>query len=168
MGVLAIFNPLLPETKKNFSQPHPMTKKKKLRMDYSNNKQTNNCFLQYFFFYSFSCFFFLLLLFFFRTSKLESSVAPHTASFFKTCRVVTLYGILHECYKRILRIQTMRIYCLFGKRGVSPPFLLSVGFLSFLLKNTFCFSLCALNDIPPAVPSFSQKIKRQRATGEMG
>lgn len=37
---------------------------------------------------------------------------PHTASFFVDLQSCTLYGILHEWYKRILIIATLRIYCL--------------------------------------------------------
>jgi len=96
MAVFGVFNIVPgerpPPRNKQCNQPQSVReeKLKNVEMGFRNKKQTNNCFLQYFFFYS--CLFFLLLYYFFKTLKLESSVAPDTASFFRLAELYTLWN----------------------------------------------------------------------------
>lgn len=113
-----------PSSQKQLDQPQPATyegrkTKKKCGDGFQKQKkkQTSNCFLQYFFFYS--CFFFLLLFYFFKTLKLESSVAPHTASFFRLAELYTLWNPAWMIQKIII-IATMRIYCMWGEILLGP------------------------------------------------
>lgn len=85
---------------KQFIQPQPMiydmrkhNNNNRVEMGFRNKNKSNNHFLQHFFFNSCSCFFFLLL-FYFKTLKLESSVAPHTASasFLRLAELYTLWN----------------------------------------------------------------------------
>lgn len=88
----------------------PMGRKKKWRwVSGTKNKQTSNCILQYFFFYS-RVFFLFPSFFFFKTLKLESSVAPHAASFLRLAKFYTLWNPAWMTQKII--IATMRIYCI--------------------------------------------------------
>ena len=119
------------------------------------NKPTSNCFLQYFF-YSCSCFFFFLLLFyFFKTSKLESSVAPHTASFFRLAELYTLWNPAWMIQKKNINSNNENLLYVGG--SFPQSFLLwSVGFLFLFLwfKKKKCLSvslslsLSHLFDIP--------------------
>lgn len=64
---------------------------------------------------------------------------PHTASFFVDLQSCTLYGILHEWYKRILIIATLRIYCLQRENVLQSCFFVmvcrvSLSFFSLWLK----------------------------------
>lgn len=137
MGVLGMFTPVrwrTPSSNKQTIQPTSTydlwrKKKKKVEVGFRNKKkkQTNNCFLQYFFY---SCFFFLLLFYFFKTLKLESSVAPHTASFFRLAELYTLWNPAWMIQKIII-IATMRIYCMRGENFTWSFLLWSLGFLSF-------------------------------------
>lgn len=88
---------------------------------------------------------------------------PHTASFFVDLQSCTLYGILHEWYKRILIIATLRIYCLQRENVLQSCFFVmvcrvSLSFFYLWLKVLSVFlSLSPLNDIPLSVPSHMLK-----------
>lgn len=150
-----------PPPQKQFNQPQPTTyeRRKTKRGDgfQKQQKNNNNCFLQYFFFYS--CFFFLLLFYFFKTLKLESSVAPHTASFFRLAELYTLWKSCMNDTKNNNNSNNENLLYVGG--NFTWSFLLwSVGFLSFFkVKMPFCFSLSPLYDIPLSVPSFYTQIK---------
>lgn len=103
-------------------------------------KQSTNCFQQWFF-YSCSCFFFFLLLFyFFKILKLESSVAPHTASFFRLTELYTLWNPAWMIQKIIIIIATMRSKVCWGKFTSVLSVVVHRDSL-FWIKTPFCFSL---------------------------
>lgn len=141
----------------------PMREEKQKSGDGFQKQKTNktsNCFLQYFFFYS--CFFFLLLFYFFKTLKLESSVAPHTASFFRLAELYTLWNPAWMIQKIII-IATMRIYCMRGELYLVISVVVFRVSL-FLVKMPFCFSFSLSSVWHSSLCTFIYtKIKWQKA-----
>lgn len=124
-----------PPRNKQFNQLQPMRegkqKTRRLVSETETNK-SNNCFLQYFFFYSCSCFFFFFLLFyFFKTLKLESSVAPHTASFFRLAELYTLWNPAWMIQKNNSNTSNNENLLYVGGNFPWSFLLWSIGFLSF-------------------------------------
>ena len=144
---ISLENTVLPENKQ-FNQPqHKTCERRKTKKSgagfqkQKKTKQTNNCFLQYFFFYS--CFFFLLLLFF-KTLKLESSVAPHTASFFRLAELYTLWSPAWMIQKKNYNNSNNENLLYAGGNFTLSFLLWSLGFLSFLSTNGFLFLFLSL------------------------